>query len=73
MSDVYLFPSAPEPKDVLLRPIPPFVPPTISKHSFINLIRYIKVHVLINRNGERVGYRTTYTPYRVERPIQPET
>ena len=29
MSDVYLFPSAPEPKDVILRPIPPIIPVTL--------------------------------------------
>lgn len=74
MSDVYLYPSAEEPKDVTLRYLgQPITPPIISKRSFTIPIRYIKLHVLINRNGERVGYRTPYTPYRVERPIQPET
>lgn len=67
-SDVYLFPSAPEPKDILLKPIPP-VP---SEFNTPFRIRYIKMFVLVMRNKEVVHYATPYTPFRVQRPIQPQ-
>ena len=51
----------------LVVPIPP------PKYSFTIPLRYIKMTLLIKRNGEIIGYRTSYTPYRTERPIQPET
>ena len=51
---------------LIVVPIPP------PKYSFTIPLRYIKMTTLIKRNGEIIGYRTPYTPYRTERPIQPE-
>ena len=48
------------------------VPPKLLKYSHAVPIRYIDSYVLIYRNGELVGYRTPYTPFRTERPIQPQ-
>ena len=48
------------------------VPPIPLKYSHTVPIRYIKPVVIVKRNGEIIAYRTPYTPYRTERPIQPE-
>ena len=48
------------------------VPPKELKYSHTVPIRYIKPVVIVKRNGEIIAYRTPYTPYRTERPIQPE-
>ena len=47
-------------------PIPP------PKYSFTIPIQYVTMTTLIKRNGKIVAYRTPYTPYGDERPIQPQ-
>ena len=68
MSDVYLFPSAPNPKDVILRPIPPIIAP--KEYNIYSRIRYIDMFGKIIRNGEVVDGFTSYTPFKPERGIQ---
>ena len=50
------------------------IPLAVPKEVKLNLtvpIRYIKPIVIVKRHEEIVAYRTPYTPYRTERPIQP--
>jgi len=71
MSDVYLFPSAPNPTDVILRPIPPPPPIPVSKEYNLQVrITYIDMFGKIIRNGEIVDGFTSYTPFKPERGIQ---
>jgi len=69
MSDVYLFPSAPNPTDVILRPIPP-VPPIPLQFNIPLSKRYYDMFGKIIRNGETIDGFTTYTPFKPERGIQ---
>jgi len=69
MSDVYLFPSAPNPKDVILRPIPPIVP-VPKEYNLQARITYIDMFGIIRRNGQVVDGFTSYTPFKPERGIQ---
>lgn len=68
--DVYQFPSAVQLNDVILRPIPPRVPETYP-YSISLPIRYIKMYTLVKRNGKVVARRKSFTPFVIERAIQP--
>ena len=69
MSDVYLFPSPAQPKDVTLRTASP-IPPIPTELNLTTFIRHIKMYVIVSRNSEVVAYATTHTPFGVERAIQ---
>jgi hypothetical protein len=69
MADVYLFLSAVNPKDVILRPIPPVLPQTY-EYSIFTQKRYTKTFAQIKRNGVVIAYCTPYTKFEREREIQ---
>ena len=50
----------------------PLVVPKEVKESTTVPLRFIKPVVIVKRNGEIIAYRTPYTPFRTERPIQPQ-
>lgn len=72
MSDVYLFAGATDPKDVILRPIPPLVPEVHKYHlPMARLEMKPRAWSIISRAGERIGLRRPHKPFVPERPIQP--
>ena len=50
----------------------PLVVPKEVKESTTIPIRYVKGSAIIMRNGKIIAHVTPYTPYRTERPIQPQ-
>jgi hypothetical protein len=66
--DVYLFPSAINPKDVILRPS--LLAPQIYKHNIFTQKRYIKAFTQIKRNGVVIDYCTPYIKFEDEKAIQ---